>query len=938
MYALCPRCSAVVEDEGHTAVVRCPECGHAIKSRARGRVEEAPPKRPSSFKIPRGPPVWQAPPEDIAPPPGPYGWRPRMRPYVRPPREKVYKKGYDIFSNVLGLLSLIFVIGICLVLTTNFMFLIAGIPVVQEGIMNDIEYLNQGEFEIIVDRTAPETDLSVAGIPGSPLLKVELDVSEKYLETLRLGVGNNSVVLPTVIGRSESSFIYYLDLEDLGASPGDMLVLEAVDRAGNLGYASAALPAPEDVEEYIVPLASNSVLGSSWIPLEIHNTTALVLATAVIEHGGESFSNEITQSGYSLNLPEEIDGDFTLTLDLKTNGTTVRSVYTYSYRDIPLKIGFPEISRTQEEIPEAYGEWLYSTAEEKDESFVPSELVVCSFESSSPLVDARAVIDKKEYHFTEENDEVYKVLFQLPDRSRKWNLAINITDENGKMLVESLSVNVKDVPAPILWIHYENVRLESFPAYVDGKDGGNLRTTVNFYRGLKEARSTITGSGLNLSQVQDLDENYVSDYFFEDPDEGDLTIYLKGYTSREPGNGFFLVLPLPPYLFHINAGLSGAAFFGYYLFLVAAVIVSLGVLLVKDLPSTLKAFYRPKIGRTLNIGFPLPWMPRLGSQNTFILLIQIFASTIFLSVATVAITALVGGDFGTPDSLSGGVPDWWLLYSLLNASVYEEITSRLLLIGVPLVIYEIISRLIFKEKVNRFLNCIFGGSLDIKGKDVYLILFSGALFGLAHFSGWSAWKVIPTFLSGVAFGYLFYKKGLHIAILLHFATDYLAIAAYFGESVFMILAVLVVGLGMLGLISFGYIYSVHYGRCMFAKLFNVKERPSWTLIRGMSVSAVILQLLTIVYLFYLGDYRVVFASILTIGLISLVAGTFFVFIKSKGLALLFLGFGALLSIVVPFLSILALIPCYDLYLQIRKGGPPWVISVSNRQDKKKPLR
>jgi hypothetical protein len=38
--------------------------------------------------------------------------------------------------------------------------------------------------------------------------------------------------------------------------------------------------------------------------------------------------------------------------------------------------------------------------------------------------------------------------------------------------------------------------------------------------------------------------------------------------------------------------------------------------------------------------------------------------------------------------------------------------------------------------------------------------------------GWGPWKVIPTFITGALFGYLYIKVGLHAAIAMHFLFDY----------------------------------------------------------------------------------------------------------------------------------------------------------------------
>jgi hypothetical protein len=383
-----------------------------------------------------------------------------------------------------------------------------------------------------------------------------------------------------------------------------------------------------------------------------------------------------------------------------------------------------------------------------------------------------------------------------------------------------------------------------------------------------------------------------------------------------------------------NFHLTGIWFFLYFLFLVGMITGSLAVLLVKDLVPSVKKIFKPDMVR-VGRNFRLPRMPSLGSRNTFILIIQLLSATIFASVTVALFTMLISRDFGQPTSLSGGTPPWRILFALANASVWEEIISRFLLIGIPLAIYEVISRLLFKEKVNKFLNCFLGGNLKIEAKDILLILFSATLFGLGHFSGWSAWKVIPTFLGGLAFGYLFYKKGLHAAILLHFATDYLTIGLYMPNNPLALLVALLMAMAAFTMALFGFFYSIQYTREMFAKVFMIKHRPSETIILSSIFLALVLDILVILFFAYLGSTEphpgrsTMFyglAIFLVFGLSFIAVGCFFALIRLKWVALLLLLTGAFFSLPVAFVSVLACVAAYDLYLKIRKDQSPiWVL-------------
>jgi hypothetical protein len=167
-------------------------------------------------------------------------------------------------------------------------------------------------------------------------------------------------------------------------------------------------------------------------------------------------------------------------------------------------------------------------------------------------------------------------------------------------------------------------------------------------------------------------------------------------------------------------------------------------------------------------------MPPGRTKNSFFMFPQIFLAFLFFNVVVVFILYLFGSEPTTPDSLGDETPLWYLMYGLANASVWEEIASRVLFIGMPLAFIELFRRNFRDEKQYEFKNFILGGKIKIGYQEMVFILISSSVFGLAHIAGWDVWKFFPTFVSGLAFGYLFLTKGLHVAILLHFAFDYIA--------------------------------------------------------------------------------------------------------------------------------------------------------------------
>jgi hypothetical protein len=136
-----------------------------------------------------------------------------------------------------------------------------------------------------------------------------------------------------------------------------------------------------------------------------------------------------------------------------------------------------------------------------------------------------------------------------------------------------------------------------------------------------------------------------------------------------------------------------------------------------------------------------------------------------------------------PQGSSGLYPFWYEYYALANASVYEEVVTRFLLIGVPLAFAAAVlgaRRTTPGRSPTPAWRHLLGGTLDrdsppvLVGLAVGLVGLSSVVFGLAHVPAWGWWKFPPTMVAGLGMGYLFVRRGLLAAILFHFATDYMA--------------------------------------------------------------------------------------------------------------------------------------------------------------------
>jgi len=248
-----------------------------------------------------------------------------------------------------------------------------------------------------------------------------------------------------------------------------------------------------------------------------------------------------------------------------------------------------------------------------------------------------------------------------------------------------------------------------------------------------------------------------------------------------------LYVPIPlPYPVIITQDKS--LFLSYYGLITAAIFLIGGYYVVRERKEIWRAFKAP----IESIG------TRLRSRSAWIAVGQVWMAVTFFQVALISLLTLAGIEPTSPINLTPQNA-WVLLFELANAGVYEEIIFRLVLIGVPMALGSVVLRIM---DVNRGATGNGSGSAGryIAGAWRYLIggvlrrdspkealvaawafLFaSSAIFGLAHAPGWGWWKVVPSMVAGLGFGYLFLRHGVGAAILAHFVNDYALSLTYEG--------------------------------------------------------------------------------------------------------------------------------------------------------------
>jgi hypothetical protein len=113
-------------------------------------------------------------------------------------------------------------------------------------------------------------------------------------------------------------------------------------------------------------------------------------------------------------------------------------------------------------------------------------------------------------------------------------------------------------------------------------------------------------------------------------------------------------------------------------------------------------------------------------------------------------------------------------FNLTIAPLKEEPIFRVMLIGLPAYLFFINRRMTIKE----LLHTLWIPYRYVKNKNIiFLIVTSAVIFGLLHIlSGWDYGKMAQSTFAGLILGFVYYRYGLHAAIILHWSTNYFLIS------------------------------------------------------------------------------------------------------------------------------------------------------------------
>ncbi|MEA3558135.1 MAG: CPBP family intramembrane glutamic endopeptidase [Candidatus Thermoplasmatota archaeon] len=239
------------------------------------------------------------------------------------------------------------------------------------------------------------------------------------------------------------------------------------------------------------------------------------------------------------------------------------------------------------------------------------------------------------------------------------------------------------------------------------------------------------------------------------------TLFISSDTVFEFGTIVTFLLPGPRILYYIPIPLEGYIALVWFIMVALAIFISIPLLFIQStgiLEKGKKGERRWDMGRASR---------NFSDQDSPIMItVKTFTGAIFFFFMTIWMFSLLETPTPGLDILSSETPIWMRMFTLAEASVWEEITGRMILIGIPLsVLY------LARGNGPRSFKALIGGTGKFGSIEMFLILLSGSLFGIAHL-GWGPWKVLPTFVHGLMFGYLFLKVGLHASIAMHFLFDY----------------------------------------------------------------------------------------------------------------------------------------------------------------------
>ena len=668
--------------------------------------------------------------------------------------------GFNFLSGI-GIFTFI------LVLIVNFIAYIPAVIITTPELLNEHEHTISTNLPLIIDNSPPEISIlgnNTSSILAGQICEIRIKINDSNFRDCYLQNTEN---------KNRTSRFFYLSSQDgqgiysttFQAPDKDgyqKFLIIARDFAGNTKFREFNLTVKKNPNPY---LKLTSPIRFS----HINTSTTLSFAP---------WQNKISRVRYKIDsndtwstlLPGEyIETNYwpkaknilTVEIQAKT-GNIIYQNFSITIDDTPPKIEVDNVkSLTQDRYNTFQGRLNNTTVFYKGESVKITVNI-----SEQNLASAYVSLLEKDYELERVNNPEkkysnFQTILSMPSEAGKYKMRIVVKDLAGNFQTHSNEIQVANIyfnyiPLPIFNITLPENSDLNFPIV-------NSSTAISINPELGEI-SKIEISSYNRSIEKDINETDSNprkvNISLSGITEGTCKLIIKARVRYIFWDYLFVTYPYPPYLAVIPYPLTGWGLVVFFLCVGVSIFLSNIILFQKRLLEEFKW--------AINTIFK-PQKVDLSSKNSIVIIGQLFFATIAFSYMYNLFLSLFQVETHTPDFSSLSL--WALIYNLTTAAVFEEIISRTLLIGLPLIVAHAIMSKLKKQKWRYLL----GGEFEINKLTVFLIIFSSVTFGLAHAPGWDYWKVLPSIISGLALGYLFVRKGIYASIILHFTINFLSI-------------------------------------------------------------------------------------------------------------------------------------------------------------------
>jgi DNA-directed RNA polymerase subunit RPC12/RpoP len=728
MYAVCPNCGNSVYDHGESPNIRCEICGHRILSRAYSEVRSGTSENRNTDtehdKIVSSKPT---------------------------PASLVFTPFQALFNFFASIAIICFII----ILLINFFAFFPAIAITTPELINQHKHEVKTSVPLIIDNSAPNFSLiqnDTMWVSPGQIIELQIKSTDEDVNVLVLDTPGFT--------RVNNQFYYDHSTDHYSAplqaptEPGQYrYILKVSDFAGNMKTKNLDLNVLD--------------IDSSYITIKNPTNFYYLNSSTEIELG--SWDEELFTSSYRINLENgttAITPGSKLTTSNWSEGENAISFISRSnagvktFQNISIYIDNTK-PKIQNQLIEPLTQARNKTFKNRlnNSVFYRGEFVRIKVNiTDENLAQAKIMIDDREYALSKVEKSEYQSVLSLPQEPDKYNVKCIAEDMAGNIQILSTKIqiariNFNYIPLPIFRIIDDKNISMNLP-FVNSSNVLTLNAEIGK---IQKIQYTFYHPNSSSPIIKTIEDQYIN---LTTIPEGEVTFTINTRVSYIYWDYLFVTFPFPPFLFVLPIQLTGWALVVFYMLVAISIIYSNFHLFRTSLVQALNRIVN-SLGKTQKA--------LVESKNAILMIAQLFLAIFTFSLLYNIILGIFSVSAHTPDFSSLSL--WALIFNLTSAAVYEEVISRILLIGLPLLLIHALMKKLKKPKWRY----ILGGEFQINKLTLLLIVFSSLTFGLAHAPGWDYWKVLPSLVSGLALGYLYVVKGVYASIILHFTINFLSI-------------------------------------------------------------------------------------------------------------------------------------------------------------------